>query len=1286
MTLDEVFVGDASLGALMREVDWAKTPLGPVESWPQSLRTSLSICLSSRIPIVIFWGSDLALLYNQAYVALLGNKHPDAIGQPGLVVWSEIRDVIEPMLRGVMHTGEATWSEDLMLAIRRGEIPEESYFTFTYSPIRVEAGVVGGVFCAVVETTDHVLEERRLRLLNALAETTSSASSVRSACAQAAVQISRAGGDVPFALLYLVDVSSSSFELVGAANIEPGTEQAPRVIRAGDRTPWPIDRGVTTIAKLDAPIEGATEVVVLPMERLGFIVVGLSPLLSKSPSYERFHRLLAASISQAIAKAIAYEEERRRAEALAEIDRAKTAFFSNVSHEFRTPLTLILGPMEEALASPRRALEGENLETAHRNVLRLSKLVNTLLDFSRIEAGRAHATYESTDLAALTAELASVFRSAIEHAGLRFLVEMAPLPESDVYVDRDMWEKIVLNLLSNALKFTFSGQISISLRPADKDVVLVVQDTGTGIPASELPHLFERFHRVRGATARTHEGSGIGLALVSELVKLHGGTIRVESEEGRGTMLEVRVPMGAAHLPKDRVMSHAAPAHAIRGAAPYVEEALRWLPASTERGSEPPVEDAMAVSARSRERIVLADDNADMREYLVRLLSERWEVEAVGDGHAALEALRRRPPHLLLSDVMMPGLDGFALLRAVRSDEMLKEIPVILVSARAGEEATEEGLRAGADDYLVKPFTARELFARITAKIATSKNARALRENAIAIARLHRLGSFFLAEPSAIEPVLLEIVDAAIDIAGSDFGNIQLLDSQTSDLRIVAQRGFPAWWLDFWNTVSAGQGTCGTALERHERVVVEDVEQSPIFVGTPALEVQRRVGVRAVISTPLFSRSGKPIGMFSTHFRSPHRPDEQALQRLDLLARQAADIVERATTEEALRRSEERFRVLAEERGALAEERGRLVARIEEQRQMLYSLFMQAPSPICILRGTQHVIELANPQCCEVWGRRHEEVIGRRLFDALPEIEYQGFKDLLNRVLVTGEPYVGKETPAEMGPGGARRKIYFNFVYAPMRGPSATIDGVLVIAFDVTDEVRARDELARTVRFNEMFAGILGHDLRNPLGAIMSGAELLLMRSDRSDIAGPAKRILASGGRMSRMIDQLLDFTRIRLGNGLAITPQTVDAADLARRVLDELETASPDWKGVVEQDGDTRGQWDPDRLAQMVSNLAGNARQHGATRSARIRLDGNAPERLLMTFENDGAIADELLSTLFDPFVGSRESTRRSGLGLGLYITKAIVAAHGGSISAESADGCTRFTVALPRSAMVTS
>ncbi|MBW4490720.1 MAG: response regulator [Trichocoleus desertorum ATA4-8-CV12] len=463
---------------------------------------------------------------------------------------------------------------------------------------------------------------------------------------------------------------------------------------------------------------------------------------------------------QRIQEQAAYEEERQRAETLAELDRAKTIFFSNVSHEFRTPLTLMLAPLQDALNEGLRPTEGqrthplnsvnrERIELAHRNALRLLKLVNTLLDFSRIEAGRMEAVYEPTDLSQFTTELASVFRSAIEQAGLRLIVDCSPLPEA-VYVDREMWEKIILNLLSNAFKFTFEGEITLSIR-AESDVVLEVWDTGVGIAPDELPHLFERFYQVRGTQARTHEGSGIGLALVNELVRLHGGTIEVSSTLGQGTCFAIALPFGTDHLPSDRLRPEGDRIQPTRtlastaiDAALYVETVERWLPGKDESGRmrdeteaalHPTAPQKQAISLiphssshpsgtpkayiphPSKSRVLLVDDNADMREYLTRILNEHVQVEAVANGEAALTAAQAHVPDLILSDVMMPGLDGFGLLQALRADPRTREVPIILLSARAGEEAIVEGLEAGADDYLIKPFSAQELVSRVNAHL-----------------------------------------------------------------------------------------------------------------------------------------------------------------------------------------------------------------------------------------------------------------------------------------------------------------------------------------------------------------------------------------------------------------------------------------------------------------------------------------------------------------------------------------------------------------------------------------
>jgi PAS domain S-box-containing protein len=493
---------------------------------------------------------------------------------------------------------------------------------------------------------------------------------LRNACAV----LERYRKDLPFAALYAGKILEASFGIDDAAERDWPLSGEDELVRAGDAA-------------------------VLKIATYGALVAGINPQRGFDAAYADFFRLVSANIAGAIAAVQALEEERRRAAALAELDRAKTTFFGNVSHEFRTPLTLMLGPLEDVLARELAPESRAQLEVVGRNGQRLLKLVNTLLDFARIEAGRAQAAYQPTDLAALTTDLASNFRSACERAGLRLAVDCPTLKEA-AYVDPEMWEKIVLNLLSNAFKFTLHGEIGVSLRMKDH-FELEVCDSGVGIPAQALPRVFERFHRVEDARGRSHEGSGIGLALVNELVKLQGGSIAVQSAVGKGTTFTVTIPKGRAHLPAERIKGETAAPGAARAHA-YVAEALGWLP-----GAERPLE-----LKGSGPRVLLADDNADLRDYARRLLAEHYDVEAVADGQAALEAARARAPQLVISDVMMPRLDGFGLIRELRADPALRAIPVILLSARAGEEARVEGLGKGADDYLVKPFSARELLVR----------------------------------------------------------------------------------------------------------------------------------------------------------------------------------------------------------------------------------------------------------------------------------------------------------------------------------------------------------------------------------------------------------------------------------------------------------------------------------------------------------------------------------------------------------------------------------------------
>ncbi|WP_305787266.1 SpoIIE family protein phosphatase [Symbioplanes lichenis] len=708
----EVFAADGDVGRDLAAVRWEATPLGPPEGWPQSLRTAVSILLSSRFPMWMAWGPELTFFCNAAYRHdTLGRKYPWALGRPATEVWAEIWGDIGPRIETVLRTGHATWDEALLLFVGRSGYSEESYHTFSYSPLRDDEGSVVGMLCVVSEDTERVLGERRMATLRDLGSDPSAIRTEQQMLTFAGTQLDRNRKDLPFTLTYLADGEEARLAAVtGIDPTHPATAHK-----------WPATGGIVELDGLSGELpsgdwsEPPTQALVLPLLQqggspYGFMVAALNRYRALDESYRGFLELAAGHVAAGIASARSYEAQQRRAEELAELDRAKTAFFSNISHEFRTPLTLIMGPVEELLTRRDVGDEGvrAELDVIQRNALRLGKLVNTLLDFSRLEAGRMRASYEPVDLAAATAELAGVFRSAVERAGLTFDVHCPPLARP-VRLDHEMWEKVILNLLSNALKFTFTGGVRVTVAEVDGEALVTVADTGIGVPAPEMPRLFERFHRIENARSRSNEGSGIGLALVKELVELQGGSIAAESEEGRGTTFTIRLPFAAGHVPtsSEPLVSTTA--------EPFLQEALRWLP-----GVDDVVDAPAPVSSPAQ--VLVADDNADMRDYLTRLLrSSGHRVEAVGDGQAALEHARRQPPDLIVSDVMMPRLDGLQLVAALRADPRTASTPVLLLSARAGEEASIEGLEAGADDYLVKPFSSAELLARVRANVELSR-------------------------------------------------------------------------------------------------------------------------------------------------------------------------------------------------------------------------------------------------------------------------------------------------------------------------------------------------------------------------------------------------------------------------------------------------------------------------------------------------------------------------------------------------------------------------------------
>jgi len=901
--------GGGTAGKLMRAKRWHDTPLGPPGSWPQSLKTVVRILLTSRYQMWMCWGPELTMFYNDAYGPTLGVKQQWALGASAREVWKEIWPDIGPRIERVLQSGAATWDEALLLFLERSGYPEETYHTFSYSPLADDDGRIVGMLCVVTEETERIIGERRLFGLQELAAGIAGHNTLTMVFEAVARQLNRNLKDLPFTLTYLFDEQGNAC-LACCSGVASGHPIAPARIDPKDPSAtWPAEeilarRTVLNLSDLKdrfaaLPIgtwdKPPREAIIAPIAQqgrespAGFLVAGINPYRRMDDAYLGFINLVAGQISSGLANAQAYEEARRRAEALTELDRAKTAFFSNVSHEFRTPLTLMLGPLEDVLSRPEANPLSEHRElihVAHRNGVRLLKLVNTLLDFSRIEAGRAQAYFEPIDLAAFTAELASNFRSATERAGLRLSVNCRPLPDP-VWLDRDMWEKVILNLLSNAFKFTFDGSIAVETRCSDdgERAEITVRDSGTGIPAAELPHLFDRFHRVAGARGRSIEGSGIGLALVRELVNVHGGTISVASEMGQGSAFTVALRFGSEHLPADRVGQARTQNAGETRAQAYVDEALSWLGnASGEAGvaRAPEIGPIAAVVGAGSQRVLIADDNVDMRTYLQKLLQTAgFRVETVGDGEQALAAARERKPDLVLSDVMMPKMDGFGLLAALRRDSDLRDIPVLLLSARAGEEAKVEGFAAGANDYLVKPFSARELVARVRANLDLATLRRESQET------LRRLN----------ESLEQQVADRTADLRGKE-----------ARLRTIFGTSY---------TYQGYMSTDGTLLDANatslagiktelQDVIGKPFWQTPWFTSTPGMSDIIRDAIPLVAAGEVVRREihvNLPQGGWRW-FDFQMRPVRDSHNNVVAIVPEAVEVSERRLAEEALRQAQ----------------------------------------------------------------------------------------------------------------------------------------------------------------------------------------------------------------------------------------------------------------------------------------------------------------------------------------------------------------------------------------------
>ena len=1307
--------------------------------------------LTSRQPIWIGWGTDLTYFYNDPYKSIIGGKHPWALGRPTAEVWKEIWPDIGPMLAQALQGSEGTYVEAQLLIMERNGYPEETYYTFSYSPIPDENGAVGGIFCANTEDTQRVIGERQLALLRELATRTVNAKTWQEACQLSAEALSTNPRDLPFGVLYSLSTDGRPAERVSSFGLVEDHPAFPAHLPSGKDARWPLDQAlrehkfqhVADISKVfEAKFPGgpwdrpSISAVILPIMAAGegghscVLIAGLNPFRLFDDNYSGFMELVAGQIASAIANAEAFEQERRRADALTELDRAKTAFFSNVSHEFRTPLTLMLNPMEDLLGEDQPHHTRSLVTVAHRNGLRLLKLVNSLLDFSRVEAGRVNASFERTDLPQVTKDIAKMFEPAMSKAGLRLKIDCKPLLH-EIYVDRDMWEKIVLNLLSNAFKFTFDGEIVVQVKPSiDSQRALVsVRDTGIGIPNDQLPLLFERFHRVEGAHGRSIEGSGIGLALVRELVRLHGGAVRAESEQGLGTTFTVELPFGKKHLPDDQIRKSQSPLPIEVRAQSYLLEAANWL-------SETPTDEVASARAYRQpvidahgngQLVLLADDNRDMRDYIRRLLtSVGFEVETADDGHAALRLARGIKPALILSDVMMPGLDGFSLLREIRADPELQDTTVILLSARAGDDAKVEGLQAGADDYLSKPFSARELVARVETNMRLAETrrqtARLLREETEILELLNKVGNTVAAEID-LEKAVQTVTDIATQLSGAAFGAFfyNVINDRGESYMLYTLSGVPREAFSKFpmprNTAVFAPTFTGEGIVRSADITKDArYGKNDPHYGMP----NGHLPVRSYLAAPVISASGEVLGGLFFGHSDIGKFDAQSERIVSAIAIQAAIAIEKARlyraardeirrregVEYALRENEQQLERRVEERtaqltaaSARLQEEARERLRAEGRFRVLvdgvrdYAIFMLDQSG---------VITNWNSGAQRIKGYSDDEIIGKHFSIFYTEQDR-----------TAGIPARALQTAANEGKfeveGLRVRKdgsqFWANVVINAIRDTQGGLVGFAKVTRDVTERreaqialQRAQEQLVQSQKMEGIgqLTGGVAHDFNNLLTIIIGNLE-----SAQRTVSGTqgAERLARSlehamrGAQCAASLTQrLLAFSRRQ-----PLEPKATDLSRLIRNMSDLFRRTLGESISIeaVLSGGLWRVLVDQNQLEVGILNLAVNSRDAMpkggklTIETANVILDESyaaaqaevVPGQYVVISVTDtgSGMSKETLGKAFEPFFTTKDIGQ--GTGLGLSQVYGFVKQSGGNVKiySESGQGTT-VKIYLPR------
>ncbi|TWR24705.1 response regulator [Mucilaginibacter pallidiroseus] len=1224
---EQFLSGGGEMGKLIRSMDWSTTALGPVENWPQSLRTSVSLCLSSTFPILIAWGPETIQIYNDSYRPICGAKHPESMGMNFRICWETALEVVgDAFSRG--EQGEGTYINDQRMFLDRYGYLEEAWMTFSFAPIRDESGGVGGIFHPITETTVKMLSARRTQALRDLGAALGKAKSIQDIGAITTERYNDYLLDIPFMLVYQLDHQTDTAKLISAAGVASGNSLTPETIYLNNNTFWPFAEvrssgGILEVKELTTKFgdltcepypEAPHSAMILPIrisgqdDVFGFIVAGVSSRRALDTDYINMYDQLANTYNTAVSNVYAYEQEQKRAEALAEIDRSKTAFFSNVSHEFRTPLTLMLGPLEDMLSqSSLPANFKAPVESTHRNALRLLKLVNNLLDYSRVEAGRAQAAYQPVDLSELTADLASSFRSIIEKAGMELTVTTGL--RSTAYVDKQMWEKIVLNLLSNAFKYTLRGRIDVTLSQEGNAAVLKVKDTGVGIPEKELPHMFERFHRVENSAGRTHEGTGIGLSLVNELVHLHGGQIAVESVEHDGSTFTVSIPLGKAHLPQEHVLeaSKDTDSAALKGA--FIQEAFSLLQegAQTELGADAATTtgDVTAhqdFSIPADTCILIVDDNADMRAYLKRLLEPYFTVQIALNGADALMKIHEMQPDLVLSDIMMPVMDGKAMLEQLRLRPNTSRLPVIFLSARAGEEARIDGLEAGADDYLVKPFSAAELLTKIRAQIKITK-ARSYAEQ-----QLRNL-----------------ITEAPVAIA--------IYRGKEHTIEMANER-----MLHYWGR---------TATEVTGKTLVD---------ATPELATQGFYEIMdSVFNTGERYVSGEvPVIMM--------RADKQKTQYINL-------------TIEALKEDNGRVSGLMAVAADVTEQ---VAARKElENINDTLKLAMDAAN-LGIWRsdwGTDNLF------VSNIGRIMHGIPLDKSLsFDETLEVVVPEHRERFVQAIKSAVDTKGRfSEDYQIQPFHGGKRKWLNSTGKVELNENDEVVGVIGTLLDITE---SKEDNQR----KDDFIGMVSHELKTPLTSMGGYTQMLQMHAKRSSDKFAEEKLVKLGSQVKKMttlINGFLNVSRLEAGK-IHLNIQHFNLKELIEEAIDESQSSTGTHELTFEPCEGVTVNADRDKISSVLSNLIGNAIKY-SPKTTIVNIGVTSTEHnIVVSVKDEGMGIDSAdLEKLFDRYyrVESNLMQHISGFGIGLYLSTEIVNRHGGKIWAESELGKgSTFYFSLPK------